>query len=263
MQRPDGPPTTAGPYQTKSEYAYETVRAQIVSGALTPGEVVHQEVLARQLSVSITPLREALRRLQAEGLVELGPHRDARVSTLSAQEGRDILEMRRALEPYAASLAAERHTDEQMTRMRQAANELAPIPEEPGMADLEAHRRFHDLVYRAAGNALLLESLNRLWDKSDRYRWYALRSGREEGEREETSEQHEALLHCIESRDAEGAAKAALDHVDSSLGVRAAAWLEESRSAAAGNRRDHAVGRDQRERGQGRAATAAADANDA
>ena len=103
-------------YSTKSDFAYLTLRHRILSGEFAPGQVLNQATLARTIGISTTPLREALRRLKSEGLVELGAHRDARVTDLSAEEARDLLEIRRSLDPLAAALAAERRTTADITR---------------------------------------------------------------------------------------------------------------------------------------------------
>ncbi len=84
------PPGDPG-FATKSDLAYTRVRELILSGALAPGAVLPQAALAQQIGISTTPLREALRRLKQEGLVELDAHRDARVRPLDATEARDLL----------------------------------------------------------------------------------------------------------------------------------------------------------------------------
>src|SRR3954449_12318731 len=107
----DGALPPAEPFATKSDLAYTQVRDLILSGELQPGAVLPQAALARTIGMSTTPLREALRRLKQEGLVELDAHRDARVRPLDAQEARDLVELRASLDPLAASLAAQRRTD--------------------------------------------------------------------------------------------------------------------------------------------------------
>src|ERR671929_22913 len=87
---------------TKSELAYARVREMVLGGELEPGSVLNQATLARRIGVSTTPLREALRRLAQQGLVELGAHRDARVAPLDAAEARDLLELRQDLDPLGA-----------------------------------------------------------------------------------------------------------------------------------------------------------------
>ncbi|MDA2915199.1 GntR family transcriptional regulator, partial [Acidobacteriia bacterium AH_259_A11_L15] len=75
-----------------------------------PGVVFNQATFARTIGISTTPLREALRRLKSEGLIELGAHRDAKIAEISAEEARDLYELRRSLDPMAVALAAERRT---------------------------------------------------------------------------------------------------------------------------------------------------------
>src|SRR3954470_16437749 len=107
-------------YATKSDFAYLRVRELILSGELEPGAVINQATLARTIGISTTPLREALRRLKQQGLVQLDAHRDARVAPLDAEEARDLLELRLSLDPLAASLAAQRRTSQDIAEMRAA-----------------------------------------------------------------------------------------------------------------------------------------------
>ena len=148
------------PAATKSDFAYMHLRAKILSGEFEPGKVLNQATLAPAIGVSTTPLREALRRLSAEGLVELGAHRDARISPLTAEEARDLLEMRRSLDPLAAFLAAERRTKEDMQAMRESARELRSLTGDATVVDLATHRRFHAAIYRASHNELLIATLD-------------------------------------------------------------------------------------------------------
>ena len=108
----------AAPFPTKSDFAYTRVRELILSGELEPGAVINQATLAREIGISTTPLREALKRLKQQGLVELDAHRDARVARLDAEEARDLLEVRRSLDPLAAFLAADRRTKQDVAEMR-------------------------------------------------------------------------------------------------------------------------------------------------
>ncbi|WP_432941720.1 GntR family transcriptional regulator [Kribbella sp. CA-253562] len=214
-----------GTRPTKAEAAYGLVRARILSGELVAGAVIQQGPLARDLGISTTPLREALRRLMSDGLVELDAHRDARVTPLTAEEARDLLEIRRSLDPLAAGLAAERRTREELLLIRQAASGLRPLRTDPGTAELETHRRFHAAIYTASHNQLLIQTLDGLWDKADRYRRLALESGRSEDDLERTRADHLALVDAIAARDSETAAAVMLAHVDASLGARAASRL--------------------------------------
>ncbi|HET6294192.1 MAG TPA: GntR family transcriptional regulator [Kribbella sp.] len=214
-----------GSRPTKAELAYALVREQVLSGDLEPGAVIQQGALARELGISTTPLREALRRLMSDGLVELDAHRDARVSALNAEEARDLVELRRSLDPLAAGLAAERRTRSDLDLIRETAAELEPLRTDPTADDLASHRRFHSAIYSASQNDLLIQTLDGLWDKADRYRRLALKGGRSEEDLDRTHAEHLALVDAIASGDAETAAAVMRDHVDASLGARAATRL--------------------------------------
>jgi DNA-binding GntR family transcriptional regulator len=212
----------AGPYSTKSDFAYTQLRVMILSGDFHPGQVLNQATLARTIGISTTPLREALRRLKSEGLVELDAHRDARVTELSPEEARDLLEVRRSLDPLAVSLAAERRTKADIKEIRDAASDLEPLRHGFGVDDLIAHRRFHTALYRASHNDLLIATLDGLWDKADRYRRVGLTAERSEQEREDKAAEHNRLAECVIAGDTEGAAEVMHQHIATSLGARAA-----------------------------------------
>ncbi|MEU4226406.1 GntR family transcriptional regulator [Nonomuraea sp. NPDC026600] len=212
--------TPAELFTTKADHAYLRVKELILSGVLPPGSVIAQVRLARDIGISTTPLREALRRLKSEGLVALDAHRDARVAPLSAEEARDLLEMRRSLDPLSIALAAERRTRADIAGMRAAAEGLSPLPGDPAYEQLVAHRRFHAALYGASHNDLLIGTLDGLWDKSDRYRRLAL-----EVDRGRKAAEHEALLEYVIAGDADGAAAVMREHIDTSLGAQAARRL--------------------------------------
>lgn len=213
------------PFATKSEFAYLTLRDKILSGELAPGAVLNQATLAPAIGVSTTPLREALRRLKSEGLVELDAHRDARVTPLTAEEARDLLEVRRSLDPLAAGLAAERRTKDDIRAMRAASEGLEPLRSDPAVPDLMAHRRFHAAIYLASHNDLLIGTLDALWDKADRYRRLGLEAVRSQQERDRTADEHAALLEFVVAGDSAGAEQVMRQHVDTSLGAEAASRL--------------------------------------
>src|SRR3954471_18567517 len=113
-------------FLSKSDAAYAEIRERILSGALAPGSVLAQYELAESLHMSITPLREALRRLRGEGLVELDVHRDARVAPLHVNEARELFEIRLSLDPLGAELAARRRTLADLKAMRESVAQLLP-----------------------------------------------------------------------------------------------------------------------------------------
>lgn len=219
MTQPAAQPTEL--YETKSDYAYRQVRRRILSGELEPGAVLQQRELASQIGISTTPLREALRRLKSEGLVELDAHRDARIAPLRAEEARDLLELRKSLDPLAAGLAAQRRTSADLHAIRAAHEGLEPLPSHPAYEQLVAHRTFHQAIYRASHNELLIEALDALWDKADRYRRLALQNERGQAARDDKAEQHQLLVDHIAAGESEAAAEVMRTHIDTSLGATA------------------------------------------
>ena len=216
----DALPADGAGFQTKSDLAYTRVRALILSGDLSPGAVLPQAALARTIGMSTTPLREALRRLKQEGLVELDAHRDARVRPLDAAEARDLLEVRRTLDPLAASLAAQRRTEDDLADVRAALDGLEALSNSPSPAELESHHRFHAAIHRASHNALLTQTLDGLWMKTDRYRRHGLEPGRSDEERDARATEHRLLFEAVRDGDPEAAADLMRRHVETSLGAR-------------------------------------------
>jgi DNA-binding GntR family transcriptional regulator len=213
------PPGEPG-FATKSDLAYTRVRHLILSGDLAPGAVLPQAALAQTIGISTTPLREALRRLKQEGLVELDAHRDARVRALDAAEARDLLEMRASLDPMAASLAAQRRTEADLAAVRSALDGLEALSTQPSAAQLESHHRFHAAIHRASHNVLLAQTLDGLWVKSDRYRRHGLEGGRSDEERDARATEHRLLFEAVRDGDAQTAADLMRRHVQTSLGAR-------------------------------------------
>lgn len=212
---------------TKGDLAYRSIRDLILSGRLRNGDIIPQRELAAEIGISTTPLREGLRRLESEGLITLDAHRTARVTELRAEEARDLLELRRALDPLAAGLAAERRTREDLAAIRAAAEGLHALPVNASLRELEAHRAFHTAIYRASHNALLIGTLDTLWDKADRYRMMALTIDRGQAARDVKDREHRFLVEYIAAGRAADASRTMLEHIDSSLAVTALTQLGE------------------------------------
>ncbi len=144
------------------DLTYEAIRERIVSGALARGERVHQEDIAVELGVSRTPVREALRRLAAEGLVQMHTNRGARVADLDRSAMRAAYEARLVIEPGAARLAAQRRPAEAIAAMRSS----IARQRRPGRgvhARFEANRDFHLALVAGSGNAFLEQLAGVLW----------------------------------------------------------------------------------------------------
>jgi DNA-binding GntR family transcriptional regulator len=207
---------------TKNAYAYEEVRQRILAGTLEPGLPLAQSQLAAELGVSLTPMREALRRLDAEGLVYIDAHKNARVATLSATEAKHLFEVRERMDPMAAALAAERRTDSDIARLKEAAAQLRPLADESDLDALTAHREFHRAIYTASHNELLINLLEGLWDKADRYRQVGLKVRKDSAaDRRRVDREHAGIMKAVIAGDAAGAERQMLQHVQGSLGRRA------------------------------------------
>src|SRR4051794_18532034 len=138
--------TSVNVFSSKSDVAYAELRRSILLGALPAGSRLPQYDLAASLNMSITPIREAIRRLSSEGLVDLDNHRDARVAQISAAEARQLFEVRLLLDPSAIELAAGRRTDDDIAAIRAAAGRLLPVTRDRGEEALVAHQAFHRAV---------------------------------------------------------------------------------------------------------------------
>jgi len=223
-------------FRSKSDVAYDVVRQRILAGDYAPGAVIGQARVAAEIGLSTTPLREALKRLAAEGLVVLGTHRDARVVTLSAEEGQNLYEVRAAMDPLACRLAATRRTDEDIMRIDSALRVLEPLTGAASGQALAAHRAFHRAIYLAAANPIMTGILDGIWDKSDLYRRRALRTWTPaEEDRARVHRQHAALRDAIAEGDARSAGDLSQAHITHSLGRRAIGILETGHESTAGS----------------------------
>ncbi|WP_240190859.1 GntR family transcriptional regulator [Aeromicrobium sp. YIM 150415] len=153
-------------WATKTDAAYGILRAEILDGTLEPGSRMDQEEIARRLGLSTTPLREALRRLEAEGFLRQLAHREMRVPPLTRKEIIDIYDIRLQLDPFAGRLGAQQASAavrEQLAEMRELRTDV-PVDEM-----IRQHRVAHRLMYSAADNVPLTELLDTLWDRAGRY----------------------------------------------------------------------------------------------
>ncbi|AKK02279.1 GntR family transcriptional regulator [Corynebacterium epidermidicanis] len=202
---------------SKGVVAYRELRKRIVSGVLPPGSRLQQYDLADELEMSITPLREAIRQLASEGWIHMETHRDARVAETSDDEARELLEVRYALEPLAAELAAMRRTDADLIEIRSTAKALLPVTLDTSEEAFHAHRAFHTSIFKAAHNTVLLGSLEDVWDKSDRYRRLSTNYPADDGARAVDFAQHHRLAKLIEEGDGPAAAELSREHIRNSL----------------------------------------------
>ena len=158
--------------RTLAERAYAAIYGAIMDGTFAPGDRLRIEELSASLHISPTPIREALNRLEAAGLAEHEPHRGSRVSPISANEFRELYELRFILEPLAAAKAAENFTARDADAARGHLDRLsASLQANETPEAWEAHTAFHFTLYRAAKSRWLERLIIPLWDSCRRYRF--------------------------------------------------------------------------------------------
>lgn len=206
------PPSTILELPTKADAAYAELRRRIIDGQLKPGVRLDQEMIAQELGLSTTPVREALRRLEADHLVQRSAHKDVTITPLSMTEARELYAVREELDGLAIFLATKRSSREQIEVIRNALPKVGPSADPA--EQLRSNRLFHRAVYRASGNAVLIEILESLWDRSDRYRVAILRDPRQATA---ATSEHEQIVEVMMSGDAKLAAKLMREHLSESL----------------------------------------------
>ena len=203
------------------------IQTRVLSGEVPVGSRLRQEALAEEFGVSRTPVREALRKLEATGLVELLPNRGAVVRGPSAREIREAYEVRAELEGLAAELAAGRISDRDLLRLREAQalfrrsvetliarRARRPQPWKDESVWVQANDLFHQAILDAAGNERLSDTIADLHRSFPRdLTWAAL--SQSSRLLEENVEQHEAILEAIERRDPDEARQRMIEHVRS------------------------------------------------
>jgi len=212
--------------QTLTDSVYEAVTELVMDQHIEAGARVNIDLVARQLNVSPTPVREALARLEMDGLVMKEPLRGYSVTpTLDTKTFNDLYDVRRLLEPFAARRAAERRDgsvlgvlDRELDEMRRLVGTSA-APAGSTYHDYRAFAmqdaRFHEAIAGTSGNSLLRDTLRRLRSHLRLYRLYHRYYTIDIGAA--TVLEHEGILDAIRARDAIGAEAAMLDHINRSM----------------------------------------------
>lgn len=208
----------AGPrFRTATEYVEATLRSAILDGRLAGGTALRQEELADAFGVSRMPVREALRQLEAQALIDFVPHKGAVVTEISGDDAADNYAIRMGLEPVALALSIPALGAEDLERARDLIAEMDAEPE-PGRLG-ELNRRFHMSLYARAGRPRLLALTGQQLASADRYlRFHLAAKGREHMAQDE----HRAMLAAAEAGDVATAVSVLRAHLD-----RAAATIAE------------------------------------
>lgn len=212
--------SSSPPAESRASRVYAALREGILSGRLAQGTRLLETELARSLRVSRTPVREALRRLQAEDLVELRPGRGLVVSELTTEAILELYNVRIALEGTAARLAARLMTPLELERLRRIQRELEQAVAAPDPRTLAAlNTRFHQQICAAAKNRYLLEFTQRIYDALRRFKETTLTYP---GRAREMLTEHRAILRALEARDEERAEALAREHMRKAMTCRIA-----------------------------------------
>ena len=160
-------------YLPLRDVVFNTLRSAILMGKLEPGERLMEIALANKLGVSRTPIREAIRKLELEGLVIMTPRKGAEVARITEKDLQDVLEVRESLEDLATDIACERITVEEIEDLK-VKNEAFKDAVQNKKADFselaELDVAFHDVIFNASKNSRLIQILNNLREQMYRYR---------------------------------------------------------------------------------------------
>lgn len=199
-------------YLPLRDVVFNTLRQAILKGELKPGERLMEIQLAQRLGVSRTPVREAIRKLELEGLVLMIPRKGAEVAEITVQDLEDVLEVRAALEELAVKDACDDITDEQLLDLEKANEEFRKVLEGNDLvAYVHADMKFHEIIYDATNNRRLLQILNNLREQIYRYRMEYLKDRKTH---QTLLDEHDEIIFALKKHDKESAGKAIHLHID-------------------------------------------------
>ena len=202
-------------YLPLRDVVFNTLRQAILRGELKPGERLMEIQLANKLGVSRTPIREAIRKLELEGLVLMIPRKGAEVADITEKSLRDVLEVRKALEELAVQLTCDKITKEQIRELEQAAEQFKKTLKSNDITEIaEADVRFHDIIYLATDNQKLILLLNNLREQMYRYRIEYLKRA---DKYSQLLAEHEEIIRRIEKKQKKEAAEIVCKHIDNQV----------------------------------------------
>lgn len=199
-------------YLPLRDVVFNTLRQAIITGEFVPGERLMEIALANRLGVSRTPVREAIRKLELEGLVVMIPRKGAEVARITEKDLRDVLEVRSSLEELAAGLATERLDDDSREKIQTALeNFREAIVTEDNSRIADCDVEFHDTVFEATKNKRLIQIINNLREQIYRYR---LEYVKDASYHTVLLKEHEELAEAMFSGDKERAQEIMKRHID-------------------------------------------------
>jgi len=198
-------------YRPLRDIVFETLKDAIVKQDLKPGERLMEIQLADEMGVSRTPVREAIRRLEQEGLVVMMPRKGAYVAGISMKDIHDVYEVRSALEVLAVELAAERITDAELEELGRQVVRESEVTEANEINELVyIDSSFHEMIYQYARNTRLVHFINVLQEQMQRYRAVSLANV---GRSRSALDEHKEIVDALAAHNGKLAAKLVKEHV--------------------------------------------------
>ena len=199
-------------YLPLRDVVFNTLRQEILTGKLKPGERLMEIHLADKLGVSRTPIRESIRKLELEGLVIMIPRRGAEVAQITLKSLEDVMEVRRALDVLAIELACERMDEEAMSSLFHAYENFAVAVKTRDTRKIAAADvAFHDIIVQSTGNARLIQLVSNLSEQMYRYRFEYLKDATSH---EMLQREHKEMYESIMRKDKVSAAGVVRKHID-------------------------------------------------
>lgn len=205
-------PVTLDNYKPLREIVFETLREAIINATLKPGERLMEILLAEEMGVSRTPVREAIRKLELEGFVVMVPRKGAYVADISTKDIADVFEIRAALEGLAAGLAAERITEEELEKLERILVKIGECVKNNDLEKLiEVDTEFHDTLFKASRNERLVQIVSNLREQIQRFRTASLSTP---GRMKYALEEHKKIVEAVSERNVELAQALAREHIE-------------------------------------------------
>ncbi|GMQ56029.1 GntR family transcriptional regulator [Vallitalea sediminicola] len=198
-------------YLPLRDVVFNTLREAILKGELVAGERLMEKQLAERMGVSRTPIREAIRKLELEGLVVMIPRKGAEVAKITHKDIKDVLEVRAALEELAVKIACEKMSEESLIDLRRTTQTFQKACEDHDIEQIiKKDVEFHDIIFNSTENEKLIQIINNLREQIYRYRVEYIRKVADFGI---LVKEHDLIVKSIENRDVEEARKIAVQHI--------------------------------------------------
>lgn len=198
-------------YLPLRDVVFNTLRKAILMGDLGPGERLMENQLAEKMGVSRTPIREAIRKLELEGLVVMVPRKGAQVAEITVKDVKDVLEVRGALEELAVRLACKKITEEAVQNLQSTMKKFTEALENDDLEQLiHLDIEFHDIIFESTENEKLIQIINNLREQVYRFRAAYLQ---QKAVHLTIDEEHRSITAAIMKQDVEEAARLTVEHI--------------------------------------------------